>query len=297
MRILVNPNTTPRSSNGTQHIPGLQVTIETVSPAIARGWLDSRAPNRKIDQRIVDILKNDMDEGRWCLTHQGIAFYDTGELFDGQHRLEAIVLHGKPVTLMVTRGVPRSAAEPVDQGRVRTYAQALGMAGVKDPAFVGAVARCLSVLTSPTLAFSSRVGMPTINKTVAIYSESIQWAVARRNQRLPAPYAAVAVLAYQHEPESRQLLEEFHVGVETGAGLDANDPRLHLRNTLLSKRRGGSDVSQLIAAKTISALDAWLNQEPCGRLIVSANRYKRLSARLHVEHNRGFLAFMENQRG
>lgn len=64
--------------------------------------------NRKISEGVVDKYARDMENGDWCLTHQGIAIDVNGQLLDGQHRLAAVVKAKKNILMMVTVGVPLS---------------------------------------------------------------------------------------------------------------------------------------------------------------------------------------------
>jgi len=63
-----------------------------------------------------------MDSGEWQLTHQGIAFDKDGNLLDGQHRLQAVINHGRGVEFMVTRNLPHEVFSSLDRGVVRTLA-------------------------------------------------------------------------------------------------------------------------------------------------------------------------------
>lgn len=51
-------------------------------------WLKSNTKNRKAAQPTINAYAEDMAAGRWELTNQGIAFYESGELADGQHALQ-----------------------------------------------------------------------------------------------------------------------------------------------------------------------------------------------------------------
>lgn len=96
--------------------------IETVDQAAAIRWLEKNyAHQRTIRNRDVARYATMMREGRWKLTHQGIAFSDTGKLLDGQHRLWAIIEAGVPVKLMVTRGLSEDSFVALDQNRVRSF--------------------------------------------------------------------------------------------------------------------------------------------------------------------------------
>jgi hypothetical protein len=75
--------------------------IQTVTPDMARTWLKNNTNNHPVSARRVQLIA----KGKWCVTHQGIAFGPNGELYDGQHRLLAIVMANVPVPVLVTRGV------------------------------------------------------------------------------------------------------------------------------------------------------------------------------------------------
>lgn len=91
------------------------VTME-ITPAIAKEWLKKNSANRSIKESKVAQYARDIVAGNWRLTHQGIAFYDDGVLADGQHRLKAIIMAGKPTMMMVTMNMPREAIEVLDGG-------------------------------------------------------------------------------------------------------------------------------------------------------------------------------------
>ena len=59
------------------------------------------------------------------LTHQGIAFSADGIGIDLQHRLQAVILSGAEITLMVTEGLSRDAFQAIDQHERRSISDAL----------------------------------------------------------------------------------------------------------------------------------------------------------------------------
>lgn len=92
----------------------------TITPNEASKYLANNPANRKINERIVAAMAEDMKAGRWMQTHQGIAISNTGRLLDGQHRLSAVIKAGIPVKMMVTFGVDEKAMDAIDQGRKRS---------------------------------------------------------------------------------------------------------------------------------------------------------------------------------
>jgi hypothetical protein len=98
----------------------------TITPAMAKELLTRNNSNRRYRPRWANVLKARMDRGEWRLTHQAIALAKDGSLKDGQHRLHAIILYGKPVEMMLARDVPDDTFGVLDQGLRRTVADYFG---------------------------------------------------------------------------------------------------------------------------------------------------------------------------
>lgn len=96
-------------------------TIETITPQIAAEYLTHNVHNnRSLRRKCVEMLACDMANGAFRCTHQGIAFDDNGNLIDGQHRLNAILLANVPVQMMVARGLSTDMINTVDKGATRS---------------------------------------------------------------------------------------------------------------------------------------------------------------------------------
>lgn len=94
-------------------------SIEEVTPEIAAKWLQRNEGNRKLREPRAAAFAKAITDGKYRLTHQGIAFSSKGRLLDGQHRLRAICLAGRPIPIVVARNVPESAFEVLDAGLTR----------------------------------------------------------------------------------------------------------------------------------------------------------------------------------
>jgi len=109
----------------------IKTTYEFISPEKARQYLETNTNNRNLNAQHVRVLANEILEGRWQVTHQGIAFSESGELIDGQHRLNAVIAANRAVGMMVSRDVPSNANDMymIDMGRKRSVSDVLQMAG------------------------------------------------------------------------------------------------------------------------------------------------------------------------
>lgn len=100
----------------------LRVTIEMISPEVAKNYLLTQESNRNINDRRAADYANRMRRGEWKVG-QPISFDEDDRLIDGQHRLKAVIRYGKPVEFSVMRGVPSDSKEVFDIGQQRTTAQ------------------------------------------------------------------------------------------------------------------------------------------------------------------------------
>lgn len=129
----------------------METKVIRVTPSLATNWLESNTINRPLRKSVVEGYVAAYMRGEHRLTHQGIAFADTGELLDGQHRLTAIsqMPSSFGADMLVTRGLPRSAFEAIDQGLKRAHSDVLHV-----PQGQAAVARYLA-----TIHETSRIGI------------------------------------------------------------------------------------------------------------------------------------------
>ena len=98
----------------------LYAKMEFVTPAQAQAILANKNPkNRTVKWNYVQYLANEIKKGTLHQTHQGLAFFEDGELADGQHRLLAIVEAKQGAWLLVTYNLTREAGLVIDTHRKR----------------------------------------------------------------------------------------------------------------------------------------------------------------------------------
>lgn len=103
-----------------------KVTI--ITPAMAEEWLSGRIHNRPLRENDCLMYAELIEQGKFYLTHQGIAFDEDGQLIDGQHRLQGIALSRIPTPMMVTTGLKREVMRCVDTGRARNIRDNIAIA-------------------------------------------------------------------------------------------------------------------------------------------------------------------------
>jgi hypothetical protein len=118
----------------------MDISIETITPAIAAKMLETNTANRPLTKAIVERYAADIAGGRWVNDGSPIRFARCGLLLDGQHRLSAIVMAGKPIDAVVMRGLDDNAFTTMDTGKGRGGADILGIAGFKNYTVAASVA-------------------------------------------------------------------------------------------------------------------------------------------------------------
>jgi hypothetical protein len=122
------------------------VKIETVTPSMARKWLNGKVRNRELAPTWVKKLREQMDRGEFRLTWDALAFDKYGRLVNGQHRLEALAKlpDSASVQFVVIRGLNAKDYETRgDAGRKRSFKQVLAMRNEPDPAALAPATRYL----------------------------------------------------------------------------------------------------------------------------------------------------------
>ncbi len=120
----------------------ITVSIELVTPDMAKQYLENNDSNRNISNHTVRRYAETMKHGAWELNGETIAFYEGGELKDGQHRLSAIIESGTAQWMIVVRGVPKKSVIH-DRGRTRSTTDIMTLAGyqtsAKNTSSIGAI--------------------------------------------------------------------------------------------------------------------------------------------------------------
>lgn len=101
--------------------------VVMVTPTLAEVMLRYNKKNRTLSQKQVDTIALLIKQGEWHLNHQGVAFDTNGDLFDGQHRLHAIIKAKIACPIMVSYGLPPENGLYVDRGKRRNEFQQMQM--------------------------------------------------------------------------------------------------------------------------------------------------------------------------
>lgn len=270
---------TPRhtNSNDGSHAldaPQPSVTRMTVTPNMAMNWLDNvNTNNRNVSDAHVQRLVRDMKQGKWVLTHEGIAFDSNGILLDGQHRLWAIAYADVPIEMHIWRDVTRDALMAIDCGKSRGLSDVLRLSGGH-----GKVHRSeIAVLRAMLGGFSTAAPLSAAEASVALgmHGEAIAFSI----EVLPAARRITtaitrAVIARAYYSADHEQLRDFGRMLSSGVVPDAGAISVVLLRQFLAERAGSSRNERLARyAKTQRALVAFLCGERINRLHAACHEH------------------------
>lgn len=196
----------------------MKASVEHITPSKAEQLLNRNTINRKLREGVVEKYASDMRAGLWTECTAPIAFYEDGELADGQHRLFAIVESGKGQTFPVIRGIQRVAGLNIDTGFGRTLLDNARISGRDDLNLSHNLIATARVVENrkrdKQRGFSNAERVVWIEK----HQEAARWAIANGPQGRSIGNALVwgaIARAYYHE-EDKERLEYFGRVIQRG---------------------------------------------------------------------------------
>lgn len=254
--------------------PGVYVV--EISPADAEEMLLRNTNNRPMKPRAIIEYSRAMKNGQWQLTNQGIGFDDTGQLIDGQNRLQACVIAKKPFTTLLITGLARKSREVVDTGVKRLFADVLRMNQYSNVAWLSAGTglryryevlvrekrpyhqfNLANMRGSHEELLEFLQDHPTLHASV-----NPAGALIRAFPSLP-PSSGIAFESLAMEADDKAL-REFKEALILGANLTAGDARLTLRNFLARTEPTfkGPGTSMYMLGLLIKTWNDWRHGDP-----------------------------------
>lgn len=250
-----------------------------MTPSLALALLEVNVNNRRLELHRVETLAQDMINGDWHPNNQGVGVGRDKTLYDGQHRLWAVVKSGCTVSMLISWGLPEHARPTIDQGRSRSVGDALQMFdGQQHGPRVASWLRAIHTLHTKRHAPMSHA---VARREMFRYEKSIAWFLAHGAKTSYQRSAVVGALVYAHAVEPQQV-EDFARRYMTGANLAEGSPVLILRNYIAERGRGGAESSRAISLKTLRCLLAESRGEQLPRLLPTEEGYEHFR-KLHSD--------------
>lgn len=271
-----------------QAAPGRSGRMEVaVTPALALAFLERNVRNRPIAENRVALYARDIEAGAWVSNNQGLAFGADGELYDGQHRLWAVVRAGRPATMLVVTGLPPEARATIDQGRSRSVGDALRIFdGEVHGRRIVAWLRALQELEDGRLTSISHA---EAKRQLERHRADVAWFLERGPRARPyyrAPVAAALIYAHR---VAAPAVEAFTRGYVDGADLPAGSPVLALRSYVAERLRAGGHerVASLRALACVLAFQRGERVERPGAGEAPLEHFRSLHRALDADVTRG----------
>lgn len=241
----------------------MDVKEELITPAKAERYLNKNKANRHLRSGVAERYASDMKAGRWTKCPVPIAFYEDGDIADGQHRLFAIVDSGASISFLVVRGLSREDGLNLDTGVGRTLVDNARISGTDDK------------LSNELLAIASffvngRRGGKSLSPSQKLDNvnydrDSIQWAASHspkgRGFRNSIICSAVARAKHHGVDEQRllQFIDVFSSGFSSGM---EDSAAVALRNYVITNGTGlyATDPRDLFL-KTMNCIDRFLKRK------------------------------------
>lgn len=253
---------------------GMESRVMVVTPEIAREWLGKNRRNRPVNKTRVDLLRQQIADDKFFLTHQGIAFYgDFDELADGQHRLEAIASGDKPVELFVAWGLPREAVHAIDRGRARSITNVLHFVGV--PLSQSQAASCRALWQDYHAARAKTSWKTDVFDTTKFVvfcehvMEAVNFAMPPKACRGLSHASVTAAIAAAWFTQSHFDLHRFKELLHSGVGASESETAaIKLREYLLTTRvtGGGNEARQELYLRSSTAIRAFVEGRGLAKL-------------------------------
>jgi len=234
--------------------------IVTMTPELAKKYLESNNNNRPMRRPYVNELVEAMERGEWMLNGETIKFSRSGTLLDGQHRLAAVVASRATVQMVVVRDVDDRAFTTIDMNRRRTSADALSIGGYPNATTIAAAIRLILIVTADPVSFHTTFSHSQIKEWADAFHDDLQphlklgKMVARSNLLQQTAVTALSYLFSQGKGGASEAAPKFFARLADGIGLESGDPVLALRVALITNATSSAKLPvRDVIAMTIKA--------------------------------------------
>ncbi len=229
-----------------------------ITPSLAEKYLETNTKNRVLRAGHVAYLTQLILNGEWRKTGEPIRFSgkltdknlptNSATLLDGQHRLTAFLnSEKKSLNFEIIDELPADSFQYMDQGRPRSAADVLSIAGFKNTNVLAGVGRALYLFNRggiPEFFSNSQGGIKRVTNHQVLEhvrkdEKQIQSAIKRTTKHLSKitmAFSAHATTYYLFRQKSVEDCERFFYQLGTGEKLSKTSPIQALRSIILEHR-------------------------------------------------------------
>ena len=219
--------------------------------------------NRPMSKSNLETLKREFSKGHYKFNGDAIRISRHGRLLDGQHRLQAVISTGITIKALVIYGLPDDVFPTIDQNKVRTFGDILGMEKIKNYGIAAGIVPLLMAYNSGNVPASKhRISKQELLDYFNEHPSIVEAAhyVASQSGILkkwltPSYLGFLYVIFKEKDPN---LCEYFLNRVASGENLDPKSPEWKLREKLMqvSACSGIRDDIKQLSAYVIKAWNA-----------------------------------------
>lgn len=256
----------------------LQTTqIQTVTPDLAKKYLDSNSRNRNLREAHIISLAKLMTDGLFGLSNDAIAFDEDGVLINGQHRMNAVIRSNTSQRFLVVDGLPEGAQFSMDRGIGRKVGDTLTILGFSNTTERAASSRLLHFYLDGILASKDGRGrhepmeaLEIIKSHPGMFDVSLPFILRLAKDLSPVhnKHGESIFFHYLFSQVSPELADDFFTNLAKGANLPDRHAVLVLRNTLIKNKthKQSKLTPKTIQAYIIKAWNSFAAQKPIGAL-------------------------------
>lgn len=216
-----------------------------VGPARAEQLLKTyHVDYRKYRETYAEGLARDMMSGCWNFDGSPIRIDEEGNLFDGQHRLNAVIMSQTTQEFLMVVGLPKNAYDTTDTGLARTYGDTLRRRGYTNVSLRAALVKLIARYEAGySLDSTKRLTNSEMDGIHDKYVDSISRASGMAVSVAKKVFTPNAVLAFiwwrlrlvaEESGGSPSEADEFMIAVTEGENLSRGMPEYALRNRLIN---------------------------------------------------------------
>lgn len=223
-------------------VGGVHALVAELTPAIARILLTLNGSNRAVSKVAVANYSRDIANGNWSLNGQTIVVSRDGDLNDGQHRCLAVIDADLSVPVVFVFGAVRESRFTLDQGKLRTAGDFLGMSGHVDSFALSAAAKYVWQRREAGRLSGQSHFSPTKTEIQAVIHQhpDIADSLAAIPRKGCDNVGGRSILAFCHwclsKATSVPAADAFIRALVDGVNLGPRDPILYVRNRLMAER-------------------------------------------------------------
>ena len=237
-----------------------------ITPEQAQDWLThNNKRNRKVIEPHAQMIRRDIEAGRWMNSAQPIVFDQYGMILNGQHRLRACALADIPIETYVVTGVDPQAFSTYDSHSRREMTFEARNLRITDRTAVKAAARLLQRVEmgmQPWAKMSKR-STGELREVIERHPELGEFAVRYRDV-FQISHGVATFMGYHTYQEDPRLGPIFMSWLEDASNIPPGNPFSKTRDKLMKLRedlRGGTGQRDVVLRFLMQAWDDFKKRE------------------------------------